>query len=59
MPRTEARGQVTDCDLAGTERETLMNLDLSSEDLAFRDEIRTFLDAHLTPELRAAGRLVT
>ena len=36
-----------------------MNLDLSAEDLAFRSEIRAFLDANLTPELRAAGRLVT
>ena len=36
-----------------------MNLDLSDEDLAFRDEVRSFLDEHLTPELRAAGSRTT
>lgn len=36
-----------------------MHLDLSAEDLAFRDEVRTFLEAHLTPELRRAGRRAT
>jgi len=36
-----------------------MNLDLTSEDLAFRDEVRAFLDANLTPQLRAAGRRLT
>ena len=33
-----------------------MNWQLSSEDLAFRDEVRRFLDAELTPELRQGGR---
>jgi len=36
-----------------------MNLDLSPEERAFRDEVRAFLDASLTPELREAGRRVT
>lgn len=36
-----------------------MNLDLSDEELAFRDEVRTFLDQALTPELREAGRRAT
>jgi acyl-CoA dehydrogenase len=36
-----------------------MNLDLSPEELAFRDEVRAFLDASLTPELREAGRRAT
>ena len=36
-----------------------MHLDLSAEDLAFRDEVRTFLDANLTDELRRAGRRAT
>ncbi|WP_374470000.1 acyl-CoA dehydrogenase family protein [Phenylobacterium sp.] len=36
-----------------------MDLDLTAEDLAFRDEVRAFLDAELTPELREAGRLTT
>ncbi|MBX3484945.1 acyl-CoA dehydrogenase family protein [Phenylobacterium sp.] len=36
-----------------------MDLDLSPEDLAFRDEVRTFLDENLTPELREAGRRLT
>jgi alkylation response protein AidB-like acyl-CoA dehydrogenase len=36
-----------------------MDLALSSADLAFRDEVRAFLDEALTPELRAAGRAVT
>lgn len=31
----------------------------SEADITFRDEVREFLDAHLTPELRAAGRLRT
>lgn len=30
-----------------------MNLDLAPEDLAFRDEVRSFLEASLTPDLRA------
>ena len=33
-----------------------MNLDLSPADLAFRDEVRAFLAAELTPDLEAAGR---
>jgi acyl-CoA dehydrogenase len=33
-----------------------MQLALSSSDVAFRDEVRRFLDEHLTPELREAGR---
>lgn len=36
-----------------------MNLDFSADDLAFRDEIRAFLKAELTPELAAAGRKAT
>ncbi len=36
-----------------------MNLDLSPADLAFRDEVRAFLQASLTPELRLAARRAT
>ncbi|MFN3521595.1 MAG: acyl-CoA dehydrogenase family protein [Phenylobacterium sp.] len=36
-----------------------MNLDLTPEDLAFRDEVRAFLDEALPPELREAGRRMT
>ncbi|HZD26217.1 MAG TPA: acyl-CoA dehydrogenase family protein, partial [Alphaproteobacteria bacterium] len=36
-----------------------MDLSLSAADAAFRDEVRQFLDAHLTEELRAGGRLTT
>ncbi|MGV9615952.1 acyl-CoA dehydrogenase family protein [Nocardia xishanensis] len=36
-----------------------MDYDWSAADLAFRDEVRGFLDAKLTPELRRAGRLAT
>ena len=36
-----------------------MKLELSAKDLAFRDEVRAFLHAKLTPELRAAGRRMT
>ncbi|ODT89621.1 acyl-CoA dehydrogenase family protein [Phenylobacterium sp. SCN 70-31] len=36
-----------------------MDLELTAGDLAFRDEVRVFLDAHLTPELRAAGVALT
>jgi acyl-CoA dehydrogenase len=36
-----------------------MNLDLTADDLAFRDEVRAFLDASLTPDLRQAGRRAT
>ncbi|ASF11079.1 putative acyl-CoA dehydrogenase [Nocardia brasiliensis NBRC 14402] len=36
-----------------------MEFDWSAADLAFRDEVRAFLDAELTPELRRAGRLAT
>src|SRR5215472_11111089 len=36
-----------------------MNLELSPEDLAFRDDVRAFLQKSLTPELRDAGRRTT
>ena len=36
-----------------------MDLAWSATDSAFRDEVRAFLDAKLTPELRRAGRLMT
>jgi alkylation response protein AidB-like acyl-CoA dehydrogenase len=36
-----------------------MDLDWSAADLAFRDEVRAFLEERLTPELRRAGRLMT
>jgi len=36
-----------------------MDLNWSPEDLAFRDEVRTFLDTKLTDDLRGAGRLMT
>lgn len=36
-----------------------MDLAWSEQDLAFRDEVRTFLDEKLTPDLRQAGRLMT
>ncbi|MCT7659050.1 acyl-CoA dehydrogenase family protein [Mycobacterium deserti] len=36
-----------------------MDLTWSEADLAFREEVRAFLDAKLTPELRQAGRLMT
>lgn len=36
-----------------------MNLDLTPEELAFRDEVRAFLEEALTPELREAGRRAT
>ena len=36
-----------------------MDLMWSAQDLAFRDEVRAFLDEKLTPELRRAGRLMT
>ncbi len=36
-----------------------MDLELSAEDLAFRDAVRAFLDAELTPALREAGRRMT
>ncbi len=36
-----------------------MDLNLSAEDRAFRDEVRAFLEAELTPELREAGRRTT
>ena len=41
------------------ERETLVDLELSADDLAFRDTVRAFLDANLTPQLREAGRRMT
>jgi alkylation response protein AidB-like acyl-CoA dehydrogenase len=33
-----------------------MDLRFTADELAFRDEVRTFLDTHLTPELRAGAR---
>jgi alkylation response protein AidB-like acyl-CoA dehydrogenase len=36
-----------------------MDLTWSAKDLEFRDEVRTFLDAKLTDDLRRAGRLMT
>lgn len=36
-----------------------MNLDLTADELAFRDEVRAFLEEALTPELREAGRRAT
>jgi len=36
-----------------------MNLDLSPDELAFRDEVRAFLAANLPPELREAGSRTT
>jgi alkylation response protein AidB-like acyl-CoA dehydrogenase len=36
-----------------------MDLAWSATDIAFRDEVRTFLQEELTPELRQAGRLMT
>ncbi|MBL6937158.1 MAG: acyl-CoA dehydrogenase family protein [Alphaproteobacteria bacterium] len=36
-----------------------MNLDLSPDERAFRDEVRSFLDTHLPPDLREAGRRTT
>lgn len=36
-----------------------MDLMWSAQDLAFRDEVRAFLDEKLTPDLRSAGRLMT
>ena len=36
-----------------------MDLALTPDELAFRDEVRAFLDEALTPDLRAAGRLAT
>ena len=36
-----------------------MNLDLTGEELAFRDEVRTFLETSLPSELREVGRRAT
>ncbi|CAJ1507035.1 acyl-CoA dehydrogenase family protein [[Mycobacterium] burgundiense] len=36
-----------------------MDLEWSAQDRAFRDEVREFLEQKLTPDLRAAGRLMT
>ena len=36
-----------------------MDLELSAADRTFRDDVRAFLDANLTPELREAGRRMT
>lgn len=37
----------------------IVDLDWSPADLAFRDEVRGFLDEKLTDDLRRAGRLAT
>jgi len=36
-----------------------VDLELTTEDLAFRDEVRAFIGANLTPELRRAGERLT
>jgi acyl-CoA dehydrogenase len=36
-----------------------VDLELTAADLAFRGEVRAFIDANLTPELRAAGERLT
>ncbi len=36
-----------------------MDLELTAADLAFRDEVRAFIEANLTPELRRAGERLT
>ncbi|MET0273685.1 MAG: acyl-CoA dehydrogenase family protein [Phenylobacterium sp.] len=36
-----------------------MRIELSAADMAFRDEVRAFLDEALTPEMREAGSLTT
>jgi alkylation response protein AidB-like acyl-CoA dehydrogenase len=36
-----------------------MTLEWTEDELAFRDEVRLFLDTHLTDEIRKAGRLMT
>lgn len=36
-----------------------MDLNWSASDLAFRDEVRTFLQENLTPDIQEAGRLMT
>ena len=36
-----------------------MDISLTPAELAFRDEVRSFLDQHLTADLRRAGRLMT
>ena len=36
-----------------------MDLDWTPDDVAFREEVRAFLDEHLTEEIRAAGRRMT
>ncbi|QHE87522.1 acyl-CoA dehydrogenase family protein [Hydrogenophaga sp. BPS33] len=36
-----------------------MNLEYSADELAFRDEVRAFLDAHLTEDMRAGQRTTT
>jgi alkylation response protein AidB-like acyl-CoA dehydrogenase len=36
-----------------------VDLELTDADLAFRDEVRAFIDAHLTPELSRAGERLT
>ncbi len=41
------------------EGKTRMDVTFTAEEEAFRDEVREFLDTHLTDDLRAAGRLAT
>src|SRR3954453_21453228 len=36
-----------------------MRFDWNADELAFRDEVRAFLDAELTPEMRAVSRRMT
>jgi hypothetical protein len=36
-----------------------VDLSLTDDERAFRDEVRAFIDEALTPDLRAAGRLAT
>jgi alkylation response protein AidB-like acyl-CoA dehydrogenase len=36
-----------------------MDIEWSPQERAFRDEVRQFFAAHLTDELRAAGKLMT
>jgi acyl-CoA dehydrogenase len=36
-----------------------MDISLTAEDRAFRDEVRSFLDANVSPAMRRAGDLTT
>ncbi len=42
-----------------SDKEFFVDLEWSPTDLAFRDEVRRFLDENLTPDLRRAGQLAT